>query len=152
LFQGDEVRRVDDRRISMTTIQCRCGAVRVELTSEPIAQFYCHCDDCQAAHGAAYIPIMMYSSDAVKVTKGDPSAWALKRTPRRSCPECGTRVFAEVPGLGVRGVSALLLPAGQFKPAFHIQCQFAMLPVVDSLPHYKAFPASFGGSDEVVDW
>jgi len=37
----------------MTEIQCRCGAVWIELTAEPIAQFFCHCDDCQAVHGAA---------------------------------------------------------------------------------------------------
>ncbi len=37
-------------------IQCRCGAVELELASEPIVQFFCHCDDCQAVHGAAYAP------------------------------------------------------------------------------------------------
>jgi hypothetical protein len=30
-----------------TPIQCLCGAVKMELTGEPIAQLYCHCDDCQ---------------------------------------------------------------------------------------------------------
>ena len=40
----------------MTTIQCRCGAVEVEITAEPIVQFYRHYDDCQAVHGDAYAP------------------------------------------------------------------------------------------------
>ena len=133
-------------------IQCCCGAVQIELSGEPMAQFFCHCDDCQAVHGAAYVPISMYPADAVKVTKGNPSTWALKTTPRTTCRECGTRVFAEVPGYGVRGVNGLLLPAGQFKPAFHLQCQFAMLPVKDTLPHFKALPARFGGSDDLVEW
>ena len=35
---------------------CRCGAVEIEITGEPIAQFYCHCDDCQIVHGGAYVP------------------------------------------------------------------------------------------------
>ena len=37
-------------------VQCRCGEVQLELTGDPTVQFYCHCDDCQAVHGAAYVP------------------------------------------------------------------------------------------------
>ena len=36
----------------MTKVQCRCGAVEIEITAKPIVQFFCHCDDCQAVHGA----------------------------------------------------------------------------------------------------
>jgi hypothetical protein len=36
----------------MTKVQCRCGAVEIEIIAEPIVQFFCHCDDCQAVHGA----------------------------------------------------------------------------------------------------
>jgi hypothetical protein len=136
----------------MTTIQCNCGAVRLELSGEPIAQAYCHCDDCQAAHGAAYVPVAIFRLPDVRVVAGDPLLWKLKTTPRATCRECGTRLFAEPPGLSIRGVMALLLPQGMFKPAFHMQCQHALLPVKDSLPHFKSFPAAFGGSDEQMPW
>jgi hypothetical protein len=36
----------------MTKVLCRCGATELEISAEPIVQFYCHCDDCQAVHGA----------------------------------------------------------------------------------------------------
>jgi Glutathione-dependent formaldehyde-activating enzyme len=65
----------------MTMVQCRCGAVEVEITSELIVQFFCHCDDCQAVHGGAYAPESVYPADAVKVVRGDPLAWKLKRIP-----------------------------------------------------------------------
>jgi hypothetical protein len=133
-------------------LQCHCGAVRVEVRGESIAHFFCHCDDCQRVHGAAYIPVAMYPLDAVKVTRGDPIAWKLRTTSRATCSACGTRIFAEVPQIGVRGVSGFLLPAGTFKPAFHMQCQFAVRPIKDDLPHFKGFPARFGGSDETVEW
>jgi hypothetical protein len=136
----------------MNEIQCLCGAVRVQLDGEPRAQFFCHCDDCQAVHGAAYVPIAMYAADAVKVTKGEPRAWARRSSPRVTCRDCGTRLFSEVPAMGVRGLTASLLPTGMFNPTFHMQCQFALLPVKDGLPHFKTFPAAFGGSDETVDW
>jgi hypothetical protein len=136
----------------MMSVQCRCGAVGVEITAEPIVQFYCHCDDCQAVHGGAYAPESVYPADAVKVVRGDPTNWKLKRNPRVTCRECGTRMFIDVLGRDLRGVNGFLLPPGEFKAAFHVQCQFAVRPVVDDLPHYKAMPKRFGGSDETVEW
>ena len=66
----------------MTKIQCRCGATELEISADPIVQFYCHCDDCQAVHGGAYAPESVYPADDVKVVRGDPMAWKLKRNPR----------------------------------------------------------------------
>src|ERR1700727_2338842 len=40
----------------MTKVQCRCGVVEIEISAEPIVQFYCHSDDCQAVHGGALCP------------------------------------------------------------------------------------------------
>jgi len=33
-----------------------------------------------------------------------------------------------------------------------MQCQFAVLPVTDALPHFRGLPAAFGGSNETMDW
>jgi Glutathione-dependent formaldehyde-activating enzyme len=65
----------------MTKVQCRCGATELEITAEPIVQFYCHCDDCQAVHGGAYAPESVYPADAVTVVRGDPTNWKVKRNP-----------------------------------------------------------------------
>ena len=96
----------------MTNVQCRCGAVEVEISAEPIVQFYCHCDDCQAVHGGAYAPESVYPADAVKVIRGDPTNWKLKRNPRVTCRECGTRLFIDVEARRLRGVAGYLLPPG----------------------------------------
>jgi hypothetical protein len=133
-------------------VQCNCGAVKVELTGDPIAQFYCHCDDCQKVHGAAYVPVAMYPIPATKIVSGEPSMTKLRVTPRAMCKDCGTRIFAEPGTMGVRGVVATVLPKGIFKPQFHVQCQHAMLPVKDLLPHYKGYPKMWGGSDDRVEW
>ena len=133
-------------------IQCRCGAVGIEVDGEPIAQFFCHCDDCQVVHGAAYVPESVYPAEAVKVVRGSPATWRLKRNPRFTCRECGTRLFIDVLSLGLRGVNGYLLPTDRFQPKFHMQCRFAVRPVQDQLPHYKSRPARFGGSDDTVDW
>ncbi|MBE9167977.1 GFA family protein [Pleurocapsales cyanobacterium LEGE 06147] len=135
-----------------TEISCLCGSVKVQLKGEPTTQFYCHCDDCQATSGGAYIGIAIYPADAVSVTQGELITWTLKTLPRQRCSVCGTHVMAKVPGLAEYGVKANLLPLGTFKPECHIQCQHAILPIKDNLPHFKSFPTSFGGSDETVDW
>lgn len=122
------------------------------LSGAPIAQFFCHCDDCQAVHGGAYLPVAVYPSAAVEVTSGETTVWALKTTPRTSCTACGTRLFAELTALGVRCVTASLLPAGDFAPTFHMNCRFAVRPITDDLPHFDARPPAFGGSDARVGW
>jgi hypothetical protein len=133
-------------------VGCTCGTVQLELTGEPIAQFFCHCDDCQTMHGAAYVPESAYPTGAVKILQGNPSSWQLKTNPRVFCSTCGTRLFIDVRSPAVRGVNSYLLPEGLFRAAFHMHCQFAVRPVKDNLPHYKSRPARLGGSDETVEW
>ena len=136
----------------MIEAQCRCGAIGLTIAGEPAVQLYCHCDDCQSAHGAAYVPAAIYAAEAVEVVRGNPAPMVVKSTERMRCAACGAYLFAELPGVGMRGVSAYLLPKGRFKPQFHVQCAHAVLPVLDDLPHYKRFPASFGGAEEFVAW
>jgi hypothetical protein len=132
-------------------IQCHCGSVGIELKGEPLVCFYCHCDDCQLAHGSGYVPAALYRASDVTVTRGKPFEWKVKTTPRVTCGECGTRLFA-CPNDRLCGVTASLLPRELFKPQFHIFCQFALLPINDDLPHYKTLPEKLGGSNETVDW
>jgi hypothetical protein len=138
--------------MTTTEIQCRCGNVKMELTGEPRVQLYCHCDDCQAAHGAAYVPVAIFPADAVKVTTGTPRFWKVRSTPRASCSDCGTRLFAEPAGMPLRVVNGYLLPPERRKPSMHIHCQLAVNPVRDGLPHFKSVPAAFGGADVIVGW
>jgi hypothetical protein len=132
--------------------QCRCGAIGLKITGQPVVQLYCHCDDCQAAHGAAYVPAAIYPAAAVDVIRGEPIAMVVKTTKRMRCGVCGAYLFSEISSVGMRSVRAYLLPKGEFKPQFHAQCAHAVLPVVDDLPHYKGFPPAFGGTDELAGW
>jgi hypothetical protein len=136
----------------MSDILCLCGAIRLRIQGQPVAQFYCHCDDCQAVHGAAYVGVSVFASQAVEIIQGTPTSWTYRTLPRQRCAVCGTLLIARVPDSELTGVKANLLPPGMFRPAFHIHCRHAVLPVVDDLPHYRSLPAVFGGTDDVVDW
>lgn len=132
-------------------IQCPCGEIEIELSGEPVVHFYCHCDHCQIVHGAAIAPTAIYNSRDLTITRGEPRVWRLVSTPRHTCPNCGVRLFAQGSET-LTGVNAYLLPEGTFRPALHIWCKFARLPVLDGLPHYATVPARWGGSDELMPW
>jgi hypothetical protein len=138
--------------VTVLDAQCRCGAVGLKISGEPRVQLYCHCDDCQIAHSAAYVASAVYPASDVEVVRGEPIPVVIKTVERMRCPDCGTHLFSELARVGMRSVNAYLLPKAAFHPQFHVQCQHAVLPVVDQLPHYRSFPAMFGGVEEFVAW
>lgn len=135
-----------------TEIACLCGDVRLRLDGTPDIAFYCHCDDCQATSGAAYVSVALFPASALTVLQGTLATWKLRVLPRHRCAACGTAMFAEVTAFDQIGVNALRLPPEVSKPAFHLQCRYAVNPVVDDLPHYADAPAEFGGSGNTVGW
>ena len=137
--------------MNIAHVRCDCGAVEMQLTGSPLAQYICHCDDCQAVHGKAYA-VALYPASAVAVAHGETRAFTLKTSPRTQCVHCATYLFAEVPGYPFRGVNGELLQDGHFNPEFHVQCRFALDPVKDALPHYKDMPAKFRGSGDLMPW
>jgi hypothetical protein len=98
-----------------------------------MAQYICHCDDCQVVHGKAYA-VALYPTSAVAITRGETTAFTLKTSPRTRCSRCATYLFAEAPGNPFRGVNGNLLPDGRFNPEFHVQCRFAAARIEDELP------------------
>ena len=136
----------------MHTLSCPCSAVELTVRGTPLAQFYCHCDDCRKMTSGAYAWESVYRGNDVEVTRGSAAVWTLKRNPRHFCAACGGRLFIDIAARNLRGVNGFLLSADAFRPQFHVNCRFAVLPVRDGLTHYAGMPAAFGGSDETVDW
>lgn len=133
-------------------VTCLCGALQLRISAAPVAAFYCHCADCRAANGAAYVGVALYPSAAVEVVAGEVATFAIRSLPRSFCPSCGARMFARVPQSDITGIVAERLPEGAFHADFHIHCREAVAPVRDALPHYEALPPDFGGDDRTVDW
>ncbi|MCO6440898.1 MAG: GFA family protein [Nitrococcus mobilis] len=51
------------------------GRQSIQIDGEPLTQFYCHCDDCQAVHGGAYIGVAIYPAQVLIVSQGDLASW-----------------------------------------------------------------------------
>lgn len=131
------------------TARCPCGAVAMTLKGAPSTAFYCHCRDCRLVHGAAYTLEAMYPQSAVAI-EGETRVFVLKTTPRVFCARCGSRLTADLAAAGLRGVNGVLLPT--FRPLMHINCESAVTPVKDALPHYLRMPKAFGGDGALADW
>jgi hypothetical protein len=136
----------------MLEIKCPCGSAHLRIKGEPLAQFWCHCSDCQQVHGGAYVAEAIYSAENVELSDGKTVVFSLKTTPRVSCAQCGTRLFADLTEIGMRGLNGYLLPAGMFNPTLHIYCAEAVAPILDGRPHYRTKPVAFGGDDALMDW
>lgn len=47
---------------------CACGAIRYEVTAQPVTAFHCQCASCQKATGAGHASAMVFPRAAAKVT------------------------------------------------------------------------------------
>ena len=75
---------------------CYCGAVRYEVTGEPVMKAQCHCRECQYITGGGPKFFMLVPSDRSRITKGATSDFERDDIPnprlRQFCPTCGTHV------------------------------------------------------------
>jgi len=78
---------------------CLCGAVRYEISGEPVTMRVCWCKDCQrlaAGNGAANV---LFQRDSVKIS-GTPATFSKQADSgnvidRKFCAACGTQMFGE---------------------------------------------------------
>lgn len=73
---------------------CLCGSIRFELSQEPYAVGYCHCDMCKKALGSVLGVFASFRRDAFKFTRGAPKICKSSNVAERAfCPECGTPIY-----------------------------------------------------------
>ncbi|HXZ54767.1 MAG TPA: GFA family protein [Burkholderiales bacterium] len=128
---------------------CFCGAVEVEVSGEPAAMGYCHCDSCRSWAKAPVNAFTLWKPEAVKVTKGAENVASFSKTPRshrKWCKVCGGHLFTDHPLWGVVDVYAATIPDFPYHAGIHVNYQETVLPMKDGLPKMKDYPAEMGGS------
>ena len=78
---------------------CLCGAVRYEVTADPMAHVACYCTDCQKASGGSPTLALIVPADAVKITKGEGKRFVSQGDSgadvvREFCANCGSPLFS----------------------------------------------------------
>ena len=104
---------------------CACGAIRYEVTADPIVMFNCHCRDCQKTTGSGYTPVFYAPANAFKITKGTPKYYKTNSEMigdniRGFCPECGSRLFGGKSDFGQGIAAGTLDEPSVYKPQHEI--------------------------------
>ncbi len=80
---------------------CYCGALRYEVTGDPLFKGQCHCRECQYISGGNPNVLMAVPEAGFKYTKGAPKEFRRSDldTPvtREFCADCGTHILAKAP-------------------------------------------------------
>lgn len=125
---------------------CHCGAIRYELTKQPLNHALCHCGDCRRVAGAPMVGWAMFEEDALSVPEGEPKIYASSENGRRHfCEACGTGLFytnAEMlPGL-VDVQSATFDDPEALPAQAHIQTaeRIGWMETAHELPTFERYP------------
>jgi hypothetical protein len=111
---------------------CVCGAIRYEITQEPLRVYACHCTDCQRFTGSAFAIGVVVLGKAFHVTGAEtrlvPNGVTEggRRKSLAACPECGTRLFSGLrPDLCCEGMVRAVLggtldDTSWLRPTIHV--------------------------------
>ena len=77
---------------------CLCGAVRYEVTGEPVRVAHCHCDACRRATGSAFATNVFIEEDKLNVLQGSTSTYqhtadSGSKMTKEYCAGCGSQLF-----------------------------------------------------------
>lgn len=130
----------------MPTGHCHCGAIRYEVTGDPVYSALCHCEDCRRHAGAPVVGWTAYPASALTVRQGEPRVYASSENGRRHfCADCGTGLFyyneTVLPGL-VDLQTATLDDPGAVAPQIHVQVadRIEWMATAHELPSFERYP------------
>src|SRR5260370_8294219 len=133
--------------MSTITGGCACGAIRYEVSAEPIVMFNCHCRDCQLMTGGGYTPVFYVPAKAFKITKGTPKYYKTTSEMvgdniRGFCPECASRLFGGKTDFGQGITASSLDDPSLYKPHHEICTSDAQpwAPINPQFPNSKQYP------------
>lgn len=124
---------------------CQCGALRYELSGDPLAVVLCHCGMCRRAHAAPAVAWAMFEESTVRFLHGQPSTHASSPEARRGfCPRCGTPLSftaSFLPGLIDIAIGSLDDPEA-LQPQMHIwhARHLSWARFDDGLPRHDGLP------------
>ena len=135
------------------TGRCFCGEVQFEVTGQPAAMGYCHCESCRTWSAGPVNAFSLWNPENLRITRGAQSIAGYAKTPqsnRKWCSKCGGHLFTDHPHWKLVDIYAALLPQLKFEPGVHVHYQEKVLPMRDGKPKFKDIPAEMGGSGTLL--
>jgi len=128
--------------------RCGCNAIAYEVADEFLVAYDCHCSNCRATTGSAFLPWGEIEREKHTVTKGadrlrllgDPEGIHEAR-----CGECWSQLYwTSQGGACVRVPYGTLVDEPALKPTAHmfVGSKAAWYEITDDLPQHDAYPWS----------
>jgi hypothetical protein len=102
---------------------CACGAIRYEISAEPVFMNHCQCRDCQRKSGTGHGSYLAFPSRSAVKLEGEAKHWDIVGDSGdvktcAFCPTCGSPIYlspAAAPDVFIVHAASLDDP-GRFKP------------------------------------
>ncbi len=139
--------------------RCHCGAVRYEVTADPVDVKVCHCRDCQRLHGAPMQWAAIFHKTDVRFTAGEEFLTFYNGETRRrertlpckvSCGLCGTPIADDGRNMWLAFPTLFEFDGGvpaAFRPSCHIFYDARVMDVEDDLPKWAGHKGRSGRLD-----
>jgi hypothetical protein len=124
--------------------RCACNAIAYEVSDEFVVAYNCHCSNCRATTGSAFLPWGEIEREKLKVTKGaesllvdgDPNTNYAMR-----CGQCWSLLYWTRDGY-VRVPYGTLIDEPTLKPMAHmfVGSKAPWHEILDDLPQHDEYP------------
>ena len=116
---------------------CLCGAIRYEVTGEPVRMAICHCDDCRKATGAAFTTNIFVNEANLRIVQGTPKRYqhgndSGSTMTKEFCANCGSQLF----GYSSRSAGVKHVKVGTIDDASFVKPQIEVY-TVRKLPYVR---------------
>lgn len=128
---------------------CACGAIRYEISAEPLVMADCQCRQCQRKSGTGHGSYLTFADRKSVKLEGDATQWDIAGDTgnvktRAFCPTCGSPVymtFKAMPDLFTIHAASLDDP-GRYKPqmVMYRASSHAWDKVDPALPRFDGMP------------
>jgi hypothetical protein len=127
--------------------RCDCNAVGYEVSDAFVAAYNCHCSNCRAMTGAAFLPVGRIERAKLRVTQGEESLLVegdLDSTYEARCGKCFSLLYWTSRD-GYFGVPyGTLIDEPTLKPMYHqfVGSKAPWYEILDVLPQHDTRPAA----------
>jgi hypothetical protein len=138
----------NSRLVDVLKGRCGCNAVGFEVSDEFIVAFNCHCSNCRATTGSAFLPWGEIERQKLRVTKGAGSLLVIGDADadhEMRCVECGSLLYWTArEGIYVRVPYGSLVDEPALKPTAHmfVGSKAPWYEILDDLPQHDEYPWS----------
>ena len=127
--------------------RCACRIVGYDVEDEFVVAYNCHCSNCRATTGSAFLPVGQIEGRKLRVTKGAESLLVVgdrDSAHEVRCGECFSLLYWAYPDGSVGVPYGSLIDEPALKPMHHqfVGSKAPWYEIHDDLPQYDEYPWS----------